>query len=160
MTADCSLRYATDRDLPRIAPLWRALYTHQIAHGMRLPVPSDAFDAWQKSMAPALGRFTVVALAEQDGEVVGFVAGRVRALPAYFGGGAAGFISEVYVSDSQRGSGLGRRVLAFAVEWFATQGIPRVELQVLAGNPDAVRFYRELGWHEELVQMVWDRPLG
>ena len=25
-----------------------------------------------------------------------------------------------------------------------------------AGNPDGIRFYRELGWHDELVQMVWD----
>jgi GNAT superfamily N-acetyltransferase len=106
--------------------------------------------------SPALGRFSVVALAERDGVAVGFVAGRVRALPVWFGGGAAGFISDVYVSDSERGSGIGRRVLAFALDWFARQGLSRVELQVLAGNQDAVRFYRELGWHEELVQMVWD----
>lgn len=153
----CVCRYAEASDLAAIEPLWRALYDHQASHGMRLEVPPGAFEAWAKSMSPALGRFSVVAVAERDGVAVGFVAGRVRALPAYFGGGSAGFISEVYVSDSERGSGIGRRVLAFAMDWFARQGIARVELQVLAGNPDAVRFYRELGWHEELVQMVWDR---
>jgi GNAT superfamily N-acetyltransferase len=153
---DCALRYAGAEDLAAIEPLWRALYAHQAAHGMRLPVPAVAFEAWAASMSPALGRFTVVALAERDGVAAGFVAGRVRALPAYFGGGSAGFISEVYVSGSERGSGIGRRLLAFALDWFAGQGIARVELQVLAGNEDAVRFYRELGWHEELVQMVWD----
>jgi GNAT superfamily N-acetyltransferase len=123
---------------------------------MRLPVPAGAFATWAASLSPALGRFSVVALAERDGVPVGFVAGRIRALPAWFGGGAAGFISEVYVNDTERGSGIGRRVLALALEWFGRQGISRVELQVLAGNQDAVRFYRELGWHEELVQMVWD----
>jgi len=158
MTSDCTLRYATAADLPRIATLWRALYEHQLAHGMRLPVPAGAFEAWERSMAPALGRFAVVSLAEREGAIVGFVAGRVRALPPFFGGGAAGFISEVFVSDTERGTGLGRQVLAHAVDWFAAQGITRVELQVLAGNPRALEFYRELGWHEELVQMVWEAP--
>ncbi len=69
---------------------------------------------------------------------------------------ASGRISEVFVSESLRGGGIGRRLLAFALEWFHSQQITRVELQVVAGNPDGIRFYRQLGWHEELLQMVWD----
>jgi hypothetical protein len=34
--------------------------------------------------------------------------------------------------------------------------ITSVELQVVARNPDGIGFYRQLGWHEELLQMVWD----
>jgi hypothetical protein len=33
-----------------------------------------------------------------------------------------------------------------------------VELQVVAGNPEAVRFYERIGWTQELVQMVWTEP--
>jgi GNAT superfamily N-acetyltransferase len=47
-------------------------------------------------------------------------------------------------------------LLGFALEWFRAQQIARVELQVVSGNPDALRFYRQLGWHDELHQMVWD----
>lgn len=158
MTANaCTFRYAAAADLPAIEPLWRGLYDHQILHGMTLPVPAAAFEAWEKSIAPALGRFAVVSLAERDGCLVGFVAGRVRALPPFFGGGSAGFISEVFVSDAARGAGVGRQVLAHALDWFTSQAITRVELQVVSGNPDAIRFYEELGWHQELVQMVWER---
>ncbi len=152
------LRHATDQDLDRIQPLWQALYDHQFEHGMLLRLPENAYDAWLKSIRPFLGRFANVVLAEIDGEIVGFVAGRVRTLPPYFGSATIGAISEVFVSDRHRSRGIGQRLLAFAVQWFEDQRITRVELQVVAGNPDGIRFYRKLGWHEELLQMVWSRP--
>jgi GNAT superfamily N-acetyltransferase len=150
------LRQATPDDIPRIQPLWQALYQHQSEHGMLLRLPEGAYEAWLKSIVPFLGRFANVVVAEQDGAIIGFVAGRVRALPPYFGSATIGAISEVFISEAYRGSGIGRRLLAFAVEWFQAQQITRIELQVVAGNTDGIRFYRQLGWHEELLQMVWD----
>jgi GNAT superfamily N-acetyltransferase len=150
------LRHAEATDMDRIKPLWHALYQHQFEHGMLLRLPEDAYDAWLKSIEPLLGRFADVVVAEQEGNIVAFVAGRIRTLPPYFGSAIIGTISEVFVSESHRGAGVGRRLLAFALEWFHAQRITRVELQVVAGNRDGIRFYRELGWHEELVQMVWD----
>ncbi len=150
--------------MDQIKPLWHALYQHQFAHGMLLQLPEGAYDSWLKSIIPFLGRFASVVVAEKDGEIVGFVAGRIRTLPPYFGSGTIGAISEVFVSESLRGGGIGRRLLAFALEWFQAQQITRIELQVVAGNPDGIRFYRQLGWHEELLQMVWDtsrhQPVG
>jgi GNAT superfamily N-acetyltransferase len=153
---DLILRHATAADMDRIKPLWHALYQHQSEHGMLLRLPEGAYDSWLKSIVPFLGRFANVVVAEMNGEIVAFVAGRIRTLPPYFGSGSIGAISEVFVSESQRGARIGRRLLAFAVEWFQAQQITRVELQVVAGNPDGIRFYRQLGWHEELLQMVWD----
>ena len=158
MAGDSSLvlRHATAGDMPRIEPLWKALYQHQFEHGMLLRLPEGAYDAWLKSVVPFLGRFASVVVAARNGELIGFVAGRVRTLPPYFGSASVGAISEVFVSESHRGGGLGRRLLAFSLEWYQAQQITRVELQVVAGNPDGIRFYRQLGWHEELIQMVWD----
>ena len=150
------LRHATAADIDRIKPLWHALYQHQFEHGMLLRLPEVSYDAWVKSIVPFLGRFASVVVEEHDGEIVGFVAGRIRTLPPYFGSASIGAISEVFVTESHRGTGIGRRLLAFAVDWFLTQHITRVELQVVAGNADGIRFYRQLGWHEELIQMVWD----
>jgi GNAT superfamily N-acetyltransferase len=152
------LRHAGIDDMDRIKPLWHALYQHQFEHGMLLRLPEGAYEAWLKSMAPFLGRFANVVVAELNSEIIGFVAGRIRTLPPYFGSATIGAISEVFVAESQRSGGIGRRLLAFALEWFQEQNIERVELQVVAGNPDGIRFYRQLGWHEELVQMVWDTP--
>jgi len=150
------LRYATAADMASLEPLWHDLYQHQFDHGMLLRLPKGAYDAWLKSIAPFLGRFANVFVAEEGGQLVGFVAGRIRTLPPYFGSGTIGAISEVFVAESHRGQGIGRRLLAFALEWFQAQDISRVELQVVAGNQDGIRFYRQLGWHQELLQMVWD----
>jgi GNAT superfamily N-acetyltransferase len=153
------LRHVTADDMTRIKPLWEALYDYQMEHGMLLRLPEDAYAAWHKSIAPFLGRFASIVVAELNGEIVGFIAGRIRTLPPYFGSTTVGYISEVFVSESHRSGGIGRRLLAFAMDWFQAQQIMRVELQVVAGNPDGIRFYRQLGWHEELLQMVWDRSL-
>src|SRR5262245_49923235 len=150
------LRHASTHDMDHIKPLWHSLYEHQFEHGMLLRLPQTAYDAWLTSINPFLGRFATVVVAEQDGNIVAFVAGRIRTLPPYFGSALIGTISEVFVCESHRGAGIGRRLLAFALEWFHAQQITRVELQVVAGNPDGIRFYRQLGWHEEFVQMVWD----
>jgi GNAT superfamily N-acetyltransferase len=149
------LRHANVEELEQIQPLWQALYRHQFEHGMLLQLPEGAYDAWLKSIRPFLGRFASVVVAELNGEIVGFVAGRIRTLPPYFGAATIGAISEVFVSDQYRSRGIGQRLLEFALKWFEDQQITRVELQVVAGNPDGIRFYRQLGWHEELLQMVW-----
>jgi GNAT superfamily N-acetyltransferase len=151
------LRQASTADLVRIQPLWQALYQHQLEHGMLLRLPEGAYDAWLKSMEPFLGRFANIVVAELHGEIIGFVAGRLRTLPPYFGSATIGAISEVFVSDRYRSRGIGQRLLEFALKWFEEQKIDRVELQVVAGNPGGIRFYRQLGWHEELLQMVWTR---
>lgn len=151
------VRLAGADEIRGIEPLWRELYRHQSEHGMRLALPDSAFEAWVQSVVPFLGRFSVVVLAVDDGEQAGFVAGRTRTLPPYFGAGQVGAISEVFVGQRWRRLGVGRRLVERTIQWYREQEISRVELQVVSGNPEAVRFYERLGWQQELVQMIWTR---
>ncbi len=154
--ADIVVREGIADDVPRIQALWTALYEHQAAHGMVLGLPADAFAKWDAGLRGMLGRFTCLIIAERGGEAVGFVAGRIRALPPYLGGINAGFISEVYVDDRARGTGAGKRMLAAAATWFGQRGVSRLELHVVPGNDDGLAFYRKLGWKEDHVQLVLD----
>src|SRR5713101_1594099 len=90
---DLIVRHATADDIDRIKPLWLALYQHQFEHGMLLRLPEGAFDAWVKSVAPFLGRFATVVVAEENGDILAFVAGRLRTLPPYFGSATVGTVS-------------------------------------------------------------------
>src|SRR5882672_3206865 len=146
------VRHAAAADVDRLDPLWGALYRHQAEHGMLLTLPDGAFGAWRRSMLPFLGRLAVIVVAEHAGAILGFVAGRVRTMPPYFGATPIGTISEVFVCEPHRGGGIGRQMLGSALEWFQSQKITRVELQVVAGNVHGLRFYSQLGWHKELVQ--------
>jgi GNAT superfamily N-acetyltransferase len=123
---------------------------------MRLQVPPGAFQAWKESLTPVLGRFAQVTIAKLEVVPIGFLAGRIRALPPYFGKGQVGTITEVFVTDELRNRRIGRQMLEFATSWYRANGVQRLELQVLAGNPDAVRFYEGLGWKQELLQLVLD----
>jgi GNAT superfamily N-acetyltransferase len=151
------IRLAGVDDLKRIEPLWCALYEHQKKTGMFLEIPPDGYQHWAASIRPVLSRFACLLLAESKGELSGFLAGRIRSLPPYFGGYPVGFISEVYVDDAYRKQGIGAKLVTQAVAWFAENGITRVELQVIMNNEPARRLYHQLGWRDELVQMVWQK---
>lgn len=148
------VRVGSVSDLEALRPLWRRFYDDQVARGMRMTVPANGFDEWVASLGPMIGRFGCVVLCETSGAVGGFVAGRVRNLPRHFGGGTAGYISEVWVEPHLRGQGVGAAMVEAAIAWFGGQGIRRVELQVVATNASAKRLYERLGFVEDLVQMV------
>ncbi len=134
--------------------MWDGLYVHQREHGMLADLPDDAFDSWVKSIASINGRFGFVLVATADGRDAGFCAGRMRPMPAYYGGGYAGYISDVFVIPELRGVGVGRLLVDAGVQWFRDRDVKRVELHVVWGNTQALDFYRRLGWTEDIVQMV------
>jgi ribosomal protein S18 acetylase RimI-like enzyme len=154
-TCCVSIREAKANDLQRLEPLWEALYDHQREHGLLSSLSPDGFMRWRQALAPVLGRFGCLFLAETEEELVGFLAGRIRTPTPPFAATPVGFISEVFVRPEHRGSGTGRELLRQATEWIAQQGVTRLELQVLSGNTQARQIYEYLGWREELVQMVF-----
>jgi len=122
---------------------------------MVLHVPSDGFEKWVASLLPGLGRFTCLIVAELEGRLAGFIAGRLRPVPPWYGGGTAGWATDMLVNDSLRGRGIGTSLLDAMVVWFRAQGIERVEAQVITGNQSALGQYLKMGWTAETVQIVW-----
>lgn len=153
-TPTAEVRPVEAGELEALKPLWEDLYAHQVAHGMHVRVPVDGYAQWSKGLRPLLGRYARVWAARLDGQPEGFLCARLRNQPPHFGSEPTGFISDVYVSPALRRQGVGRRLLQAALDWFDAQDLRRVELQVIAGNPEARALYLELGWQDELVQMV------
>lgn len=56
------------------------------------------------------------------------------------------FVQDIYVAESERASGLGRRLLAEAGRLAAGEGAAFIRLAVDAGNQAAQRFYERLGF--------------
>lgn len=56
------------------------------------------------------------------------------------------FVEDLYVAPSERGSGLGRLLLAAALRREAPRGCAFVKLEVDRGNAGAIGFYRRLGF--------------
>ena len=98
-------------------------------------------------------------VAEADGAVVGAVV-----FSPFFStvrGGAGAYVSDLWVSEATRGSGLGRRLLAAArdaagAEW----GARFLKLAVYLDNPRARAFYIRLGFapHDGEVYLTLGGP--
>ncbi len=60
-----------------------------------------------------------------------------------------GFIFDVWVAPEQRGKGLGKSLVAWAVNWARDQGYRKVKLEVAESNARARHIYEELGFWTE-----------
>ncbi|POF30399.1 GNAT family N-acetyltransferase [Roseibium marinum] len=71
--------------------------------------------------------------------------------------GAGLYVSDLWVAENTRGSGLGRRLLAAALEQApANWTVTFLKLAVYHDNPDASRFYERLGFEPRGGETVFD----
>lgn len=84
-------------------------------------------------------------VAERDGEVVGTL--QLTVIPGLSRRGSTRSVVEgVRVHGSERGRGLGRQLMEWAVDESRRQGCSLVQLTSDAARPDAHRFYEQLGF--------------
>ena len=139
-----TIREATPADVPAILRLVRELAEYE-----REP---DAVKATEESflatMFPAKGDPTVFGhVAEIDGEdgpeVVG-IAIWFLSFSTWTGTNGI-WLEDLYVTPSQRGTGLGKQLLTRLAQVCVERGYRRLEWTVLDWNEPSIAFYRSLG---------------
>ncbi len=87
-------------------------------------------------------------VAEASGsEITGY--GSVHWLPYLFMSGPEGYVSELFVSASSRGQGIGRELLKVIESEARARGCQRLSLTNLRNRESYKRqFYLKAGWHE------------
>lgn len=96
----------------------------------------------------------VVFVAEERGEVVGFVTASAR---QHFAGDLDAYVGELVVDRRAEGRGIGRMLMAAAEDWARGQGFAHISLDTGAANAHARAFYRALGYEEEDIKLT--KPL-
>lgn len=66
---------------------------------------------------------------------------------------SCGFVYDVWVVPEHRGKGVGRHLVAWAVEWARGRKYRKIKLEVAESNPRARRLYEELGFRPERHHM-------
>jgi GNAT superfamily N-acetyltransferase len=61
-------------------------------------------------------------------------------------GAPSAWVEDMVVSDSYRGQGLGKQLLAALLDWARDQGATRAQLLADLDNTPALAFYDHLGW--------------
>jgi len=96
---------------------------------------------------------TLILIAELDSKPVGYALGRVfeQDENADNGTGRMGLFDELFVEDTARGLGQGRRLLDETLEWMKKVGINRVKLHAYSWNNNAKKLYEKYGFKEYVV---------
>ena len=131
------IRRVTPADAGAVVELWRVVFPEY-----RDPVRPQRDPVASVARKLAFGD-ELFWLAELDGKVVG------TAMAGY--DGHRGWLYSVGVHPEARRTGVGGRLVAEAERALSELGCPKVNLQVLSGNREALEFWRRVGYAQDDV---------
>jgi dTDP-4-amino-4,6-dideoxy-D-galactose acyltransferase len=133
-------------DLPAVRRIGRVSYTDsRFYYDGRVPREKcdELFETWS---AKACTKGYESLVAEQDGEVVGYVAGD-----------AVGNIELIGVAEAARGKGVGRALVESAVAWAAGDGWAEMTVVTQGRNVAAQRLYQRCGFVTKSVGLYYHK---
>ena len=113
---------------------YRGLVPESYLNGLNV---LDATERWIDFLQEP-GAFLCVA--EEDGRLIGFAAGRNSGEPGW-----EGELYALYQEEGRRGTGLGKALFTCAVETFFVRGQRSMLVWAMEANKQAVGFYRHMG---------------
>jgi GNAT superfamily N-acetyltransferase len=134
-----NIRVATAGDLPAIGRMIRELAEFEREPDAAKATPEQLDDAL---FGPDAVASALIAL-DDDGEPAGFALW-YRSFSTWEGVPGI-YLEDLYVSESRRGSGLGRSLLTALARIVVHRGWSRLEWSVLEWNSKAIAFYDSLG---------------
>ena len=149
-----TIRRATQNDCEPLMRLWKEISDYHAALDPIFALAPDAAKYYRENLARILDDENWrVLLADDEGDVVGFIAGATREMPPVFVTKRTGHVSDLLVTARCRRRGVGEQLYRAMTEWFHERGVTIVELSVAACNPTAVPFWRKMGFGDYMLRM-------
>lgn len=153
------VRDLRDGEEPQVLALWRELMDLHVDLDPRFALSDDADQAFMSYLGTARSREDYrVRVAVRGGEVLGFVVACVLPNSPVYRTRFIGYINDICVASSERKKGIGRRLVEDARNWLIRAGATSLEVYVSSLNPDAQRFWREVGARDYLDRMTVPLP--
>ena len=152
-----TIRRGEERDLPALGRMGAQLIRlHHLFDSRRfLTPPENSGEGYAWFLGTQLARDDVVVLvADRGGEVVGYVYAGIEPMSWMELREEAGFIHDVFVIESARGSGLAIALAEAAMQWLAERKMPRVLLWTAPQNDAARRLFERLGFRQTWLEMT------
>jgi ribosomal protein S18 acetylase RimI-like enzyme len=151
---DIVVRRAELRDLGDILPLWEEMMRFHAALDPRLEVGPEGASYMRRVFREWLGsKDCWVLVAEAEGQIVGYIVGRVADNPPVFRLQTYGHISDICVAPEWRRRGVGRRLYQALREWFKEKDLSVVQLNAAHRNSTSLAFWRAMGFEDYLHHM-------
>lgn len=153
------IRPAVPKDVEVIARLWQSLVDYHRALDPELPpaTPTGALRYARRLEDQLFNPMARVFVAEVNGQLQGYIFGVVVDLaPEMFSQEPSGFLADIFVEESARREGVGRKLVAALADWFRDKGLSYYEWHAAARNPNALEFWRAMGGREVMLRMRAD----
>lgn len=154
--SDVSIRPARKEDLPTIGRFAAELVRfHHAINPNRFLCVEGLEKGYERYLSGELASEGVVLLAaEADGKLCGYVYARIE--PRNWNDllESCGKIHDIYVDPSARRAGVGKALLARAIEDLEKLGAPRVVLLTAAQNEEAQRLFASFGFLTTMLEMT------
>lgn len=156
-TAAAVIRRAETRDLPDLGRLGATLVRAHYEFDPRrfLPAGPETEDGYAWFLGTQLEEpDAAIYVAEMSGAVVGYAYAAIEPLSWQELREESGFIHDLVVAESARGSGIGTALLAAVSGWIAARGQTRIVLWTAADNEAAQRLFTRLGFRRTMTEMT------
>ncbi len=143
-----TIRNAHTSDKDAVAALWMELIRLHHAQDARFTLANDAERVYARhtqEMIRSRDGYVFVAIENATKQIVGFIMGDLQNRPAYTLPGRYGFISDVYVQEEHRNSGIGKALYEAMRQAFAARKADAIQLYAAEANTDALAFWESLG---------------
>ena len=145
-----------DDDLSDVIRLSRAFFDEYARHeptffGIDTLEDADITTFFGRSLADEDGATFVAVI---DGQIVGYIAGGVRAQPAFYQVKQVGAISGLMVRADHRREGIASALLREMIAFFGARGATHYTAYTAAANEGAIRFYARHGMRTLHVNLL------
>jgi ribosomal protein S18 acetylase RimI-like enzyme len=137
------IRILEKQDVDLLAPL----VDQFVSANKTLTYRPDYRTAFRNAARKVLNDATaVIFVAEEEGEIVGLITGRISDNGGIILPEKIGYISITVVSSKYRRKGIAGRLWEKLNEWFLSKGIEEVQLYVAPDNDEARGFWQDCGF--------------
>ncbi len=153
------IRRATLGDSKELAELWTRFIEEQAEIDSRLSPSADAVQRLEADLPIWLADSAyLVALAEVQGELVGFITGYLWSMPPVFEEVPEVFVEYLFVDRARRRQGIGRALVDHARTWGQKHHARRLRAGVLSANKEAIDFWNASGATGFITEVVVEIP--
>ncbi|MCW3125885.1 MAG: hypothetical protein JWO03_1543 [Bacteroidetes bacterium] len=147
-------RRANKDDIPQILPLWQDLMdTHAAMERMFMPV-EDAADKFAEYITSLLDKESyLVAVAEIDTKVVGYVIASVSNTPEVFALRRRMYIQDTVIDPAYRRQGVAKQLMDTLMAFAKERQVEKIDLLVAVKNEAGNKFWKEMGFEPALNYM-------
>jgi len=141
------IRDARKEELGAVVDLWEKLATQHGRMSSELQLALDGRRKWARYLAKRFSeKSTKLIVAEEDGEIMGFMLCLLTPNTPIYKDRTIGVISDVYVNEERRRKGVAGMMLKLALRWFTKNKATSVQLGVAYANLEARAIWNQLGF--------------